>query len=330
MEEFLKIAKRMLDRGIFQQMERLKSCLIAPHGNQMSNFLHLSRAWDLQRRNGERLTDFAGRLESTIREAVIHTKNKDSKDMAKGMTVDTVFSLVGAMLMSEKVLTRTPNIYPRLVKTMDNHYSASGIASEALNYLDRGINTDVTTDHDITAYYNKPQRPKPLKDPPGQRTTFKKYNIPTNHMSTPEQTRRDRTQDQEICRNYARGLSCFHGHNSPYRHPPHAQAHVATTEQNIPTGSTSSQINDPDFPYGADEMWWLVYRFSTPTITCLIFNNAPHNNPRSSELHSISKEWLSWTQRCQTRNARLASYPSLACQKMLGNAWHVPIPSWKE
>ena len=83
------------------------------------------------------------------------------------MTVDTVFSLVSAMLMSEKVKAWTPNIYPHLVKTMDNHYSASGIASETQNYLDRGINTD----HDITAYYNKPQRPKQLKDPPGQRTT---------------------------------------------------------------------------------------------------------------------------------------------------------------
>ena len=180
---------------------------------------------------------------------------------------------------------------------MDNHYSASGIASEAQNYLDHGINTDVTTDNDITAYYNKPQRRKQLKDPPGQRTTFKKHNIPTNHRSTPEQTHRDRAWNQEICRNYTKGLSCFHGHNCPYRHPPRAQAHVATTEQNIPTGGTSSQINDPDFPYGPDEMWWLVHRSSTPTITCLISNNAPHNNPRSSEQHSISKELLSWTQR---------------------------------
>ena len=109
-EEFLKIAKRLLDRGIFQQMEdthqdtstfeRLKLYLIVTHGNQMSNFQHLSRAWDLQRRDGERLTDFAGRLESTIREAAIHIKNKYNKDNATGMTVDTVFSLVGAMLMS--------------------------------------------------------------------------------------------------------------------------------------------------------------------------------------------------------------------------------------
>ena len=195
-EEFLKIAKRLLDRSIFQQMEnthkdtstfeRLTLYLIVTHGNQMSNFQHLSRAWDMQRQDGERLTDFAGRLESTIREAAIHIKNKYSKDNATGMTVDTVFSLVGMMLMSEKVKAWTPNIYPYLVKTMDNHYSVSGIASEAQNYLDRGINTDVTTDHDIMTYYNKPQRLKQLKDPPGQWTTFKKHNQPIR-ADTPRQ-----------------------------------------------------------------------------------------------------------------------------------------------
>ena len=57
--------------------------------------------------------------------------------------------------MSEKVKAWTPKIYPHLVKTMDNHYSASGIASDAQSYLDRGINIDVTTNH-ITAYYKKP------------------------------------------------------------------------------------------------------------------------------------------------------------------------------
>ena len=40
----------------------------------MTNFQHLSRAWDLQRQDGEKLTDFAGRLESTIREAAVNIK----------------------------------------------------------------------------------------------------------------------------------------------------------------------------------------------------------------------------------------------------------------
>ena len=82
--------------------------------------------------------------------------------------------------MSEKVKAWTPKIYPHLVKTMDNRYSASGIASDAQSYLVRGINTDVTTNY-IMACYNELQRPKQLKDPPGQWITFKKYNIPTFH-----------------------------------------------------------------------------------------------------------------------------------------------------
>ena len=65
-EEFRKITKRLLDQGIFQQMEdtyqdmstfkRLKSYPIATHGNQISNFQHLSRAWAMQPQDGERLT----------------------------------------------------------------------------------------------------------------------------------------------------------------------------------------------------------------------------------------------------------------------------------
>ena len=180
----MKITKRLLDRGIFQQMvdsqqeisnfEQLKSYLIATHGNQMSNFQHLSRAWDLQRRDGEKLTDFARRLENTLREATVHIKNKFKKDNTKELTVDTTISLVGAMLMSEKIKTWTPNIYPHLVKTMDNDYTADGIASAAQRYLDRGVKTDNTTDYKAIAYYNQPQRPKKPKDTPGQQITVNK------------------------------------------------------------------------------------------------------------------------------------------------------------
>ena len=68
-EEFVKAAQDLLDQGIFQQMvdykqdtstfEKLKTYLIGTHSSQMTNFQHLSRAWDLQRRDGEKLTDFA-------------------------------------------------------------------------------------------------------------------------------------------------------------------------------------------------------------------------------------------------------------------------------
>lgn len=94
--EFVKSAKDLLDQGIFQQMvdskadtstfNALKDYLQAAHGSQMTNFQHLSRAWDLERLDGERLPDFASRLESTLRDAAVHIKNKFKKDKNTELT----------------------------------------------------------------------------------------------------------------------------------------------------------------------------------------------------------------------------------------------------
>ena len=84
------------------------------------------------------------------------------------MTVDTVFSLVGAMLMSEKIKAWTPNIYPHLVKMMDNTSTAGSMASEAQPYLECGIKTDNITNHNTTANYYKPLPLKQPMDRPGQ------------------------------------------------------------------------------------------------------------------------------------------------------------------
>ena len=46
----------------------------------MTSFQHLSRAWELQWQDGEKLTDFAGQLKNTIRKAAVHIKNKYKKD----------------------------------------------------------------------------------------------------------------------------------------------------------------------------------------------------------------------------------------------------------
>ena len=93
----------------------------------MTNFQYLIRAWDLQRQYSEKLTDFGGRLKNTIREAAVCIKNKYKKDNKVNFTVDMVFSIMGTMLMSEKVKDWNPNICLHLVK--DSHYTAIGIAN---------------------------------------------------------------------------------------------------------------------------------------------------------------------------------------------------------
>ena len=69
-----------------------------------------------------------------------------------------VFSNMGAMLMSEEVKDWNPNIYPHLVKTMDSHYIAIGIACKAQQYVDRGVKMDSTTSHDTAYYACRPRR----------------------------------------------------------------------------------------------------------------------------------------------------------------------------
>lgn len=278
-KEFVRICKQLLNEGIFQQMtdsqhdtstfEQLKAYLITTHGSQMTNFQHLSRAWDLQRRDGERLTDFAGRLENTIREAAVHIKAKFKSDHSREIPADTVFSLMGAMLMSEKVKAWTPSLYPHIVKTMDKHYTAGGIASDVQRYIDCGVKTDDEINDSPIAYYaNRPQRSD-------QRTRRTEHNV--NRQTLRPQARKDTTtprntkptgtrghfqtcrddeqnQDAEICQNYMKGYACFHGRNCRYRHPPRAQAYIATDDKDMPPEDTLPTTMAEDFQYGPGEM----------------------------------------------------------------------------
>ena len=205
------------------------------------------------------ITDLNQAYIITIREATVHIKIDIKRQHQR--TVDTAISLVGALLMSEKIKTWTPNIYPHLVKTMNSHYTAGGIASEAQRYLDRGVKTDNTTEHNAIAYYNQPQRPEKSKDTPRQQITINKQlpqrkthtnNTPPNNRSSYNRTHRHKAQSQAICRNYTRGFNCFHGCNWPYRHPPLAQVHLTTTEETLTSDAQIPTI-DLDFPYGPGE-----------------------------------------------------------------------------
>ena len=286
--EFVRLAQQKLDPAIIQQMQdskqniatfdNLKTYLMAYHGSQMSTFQHLSRAWDLQRRDGERLTDFAGRLETTILEAATHIKEKfKTSNNGADITADGVFSLMGAMLMSEKVKAWTPNIYPHLVRNMDTHYTAVGIANDAQRYLDRGIKTDQTTDTE-NAFYSHNSVPKTSHDDstkePGYEDlkqqidsltkkingmhyhpTHSRYQTPSNKNQRGGQNNsrgsNKNSKPIPVCLRYLNGRPC---NFSPcrYRHPnrAHAANTVPVCEDNQPTFPHSEQ----DFFQGPDEM----------------------------------------------------------------------------
>ena len=128
----------------------------------------------------------------------------------------------------QEVKTCNSNLYPHLVKTMDNHYTASGRAWKIQQYLDRGMKSANTTSSD--SMYN----------------------------------------NQE------------HGHNCPFRHSPLAQAHVTATDDDTPS------IDEQDFSYESNEMWWFVLRSSTVAIKYSNTRDLPHSSHCSSVLPLLS------------------------------------------
>ena len=149
-KEFLKQARlrmaetyntQLSNSGIqIQTFDEFRSYISKTHGSQLTNYQLLSRAWDLELDASESLTDFATKLELRMRDAAnqIEARYKADKQSANNpnpeMTSETVFQLVGGMLMSEKIKQRSPRIFSHLVRTMDKHYSASTIAHEAKLY----------------------------------------------------------------------------------------------------------------------------------------------------------------------------------------------------
>ena len=142
--------------------------------------------------------------------------------------------------MSMKVKDWNPNIYPHLVKTIDSHYTAIGIACEAQQYVDRGVKMDSTTSHDTAYYARRPQQSSRInrrtepKQPPrsNNRPTHSQQSSSSKH-GRDYQTHRmhNRNTKPAICRDYTRSVACFNRCNCSYYHPhpTQAQAHVTAT-----------------------------------------------------------------------------------------------------
>ena len=208
---------------------KLKEYLISTHGSKMSNFQHLSRAWDLQRGEDEKLTDFAGRLETTLSEAAVHIKANYKAHHGNGeMSTDAFIAIMGAMLMSEKIKSWTPAIYPHLVPTMDRHYSASGIAGEAQCFIDRGVRKDYDDDTSDAMYGRDHRWPHHHQQQQQQHVSRNRPTVQQNKAQNRYHNRDGNTiRHREICHNYSRGRRCYKGRNCPFRHPPPDQAHIA-------------------------------------------------------------------------------------------------------
>ena len=160
-DEFVRATKRLLINTMFSQMnkssedtstwESLKKYLITNHGSKITMFQHLTRLWNLEPKAEEKLTDFAAKLEDQIHTASIHIKKLYTKNHTRAnqaaveMSADDVFKLVGAMLASIQVKKNHEDIFRSMIKKMDTHWSASSLAADAQDYIDRLGATDNVT-----------------------------------------------------------------------------------------------------------------------------------------------------------------------------------------
>ena len=168
------------------------------------------------------------------------------------------------MLMSEKVKTWNSNLYPHLIKTINNHYRVSGIAYETQQCLDRGIKSDNTISHNTAYYTHRPQRSSRGNVPIKQKQPLRTSRQPRHtNTTTIRHTDRNHNPKPAICKNYTRGRACFHARNPPYRPSPLAQAHVTATDDDTPP----INIKEQGFRYEPDEIWWLVP--SSPTLAII-------------------------------------------------------------
>ena len=154
----------------------------------------------------------------------IEARNTADKQSASNsnpeMISETVFQLVGGMLMSSKIKQRSPRIFLHLVRTMDKHYSASTIAHEAKLYEERlGSEREFS---EATYFVNK------------SRTCFQNTNSTTNaasrigrlkshgNMLSEKKFENLKTQSR-VCFSFAKGKPCFY-QPCPFQHQ---EAHVA-------------------------------------------------------------------------------------------------------
>ena len=160
-DEFVRATKRLLINTMFSQMNKsgedtstwklLKKYLITNHGSKITMFQHLTRLWNLEPKAEEKLTDFAAKLEDQIHTASLHIKKLFTKNHTRAnqaaveMSADDVFKLVGAMLASIQVRKNHEDIFRSMIKKMDTHWSASSLAADAQDYIDRLGATDNIT-----------------------------------------------------------------------------------------------------------------------------------------------------------------------------------------
>ena len=140
--------------------DTLKNDLKEHYSADISIFQHLSQVWSLDL-SGTKWNLLAAKLGNTLTESKTSIMAKYAKD-GKSLDADKVFSLVGAMLMSEAVRSNSPDTYRLMLDSLDQCSSAEEVAKKASFYSDRvsGLESQVFRVNKTTVEPTKKSKPK--------------------------------------------------------------------------------------------------------------------------------------------------------------------------
>ena len=226
--EFCNASKRLLTYPIYTQMcksgkttdkwDELQKYLIDTHSIRISNYQHLHRLWNCDLHESEKLSDFGARLEDKVHSASIHIQSSfKAKHMGVEMTTNDVFSLIGAMLSSIQIRHKYPDAYKSIIKTCDQHWTASSLVADAGDYVDK---MNLSNDGE-QVFHTKIQKPKKIVN--SKVSTKKKEDVKKNKRLEDYKKR----CSTEICELFLKG-KCRYGTKCFRIHP---EKSVHYTEQ---------------------------------------------------------------------------------------------------
>ena len=140
---------QMLNSGEnIETFKQFKAYVISNYGTKRSNFQVLNDCFSLQPHDGESYSDFAARLDISVRKASsrIVARHKAKKKTATNpdpvVSPEVCFELTGALLMAQVVQRTNKPVYDLMCQKMDEYEDAIKVGAEAQKLYDRGVRSD--------------------------------------------------------------------------------------------------------------------------------------------------------------------------------------------
>ena len=187
--------------------EELQLYLKKNFGSRETPFQLLNSLMDLEIKEGEKLQEFAGRLErktaTVVTQITAKFKNLESNSDDSPMTASDCFNLFSSMIFYDHLRKKRPNCFNLMVKDVDNCWKPSDLGSMAATLVDR---MDVI-EHSSAANQSFSARPNQQKSKSKQ-----------NKVATPSSATSKGATSSTICRKFLKNQKCFYKERCKYRH----------------------------------------------------------------------------------------------------------------